>query len=180
MKQDLNLLPSVAKFQAAKVKLKKKIIFFSTIFLAIWVFLLVVVFVWLGINNILLTRAKKNNTMVLDQYKSLVTNVVLSKKNKHQAKIVGSVLSKRFEYGASIEKIINLFSGAIILEDFKIADKKHFVLNGKVNDGSEFIQVEEMIRDINLGLMPDFKSAKLSNISIKDNVWIFEMGVDLI
>ncbi len=180
MKEDLNLLPSVAKFQAARIRLKKKIILFMGVFLGVWIFFIVLIFVLFGMNNFLLNKAKKNNSMVLSQYKSLVSNVVLSKKNKYQAKIVGKVLSERFEYGSSIEKINNLFSGNIILEDFKIKNKKQFVLNGKVDNGPDMIKVEEMIRDINLGLESDFKSAKLNSIYIKDNSWIFEMEVNLI
>lgn len=180
MSEDLNLLPSVAKFQAARIKFKKKVALLMGIFLGAWIFLVVVVFGWFGINNFLLNKYKKDNVTALDQYKSLVTNVVLSKQNKYQAKIVGKVLSERFEYGTSIEKIMNLFSGNIILEDFKIKDKKQFILNGKVDNGSYLINVEELVRDINLGLYSDFKLAKLNSLSIKDNSWTFEMEVSLI
>lgn len=179
MKQDLNLLPSVAKFQAAKIRLKKRIFLFMSIFLGIWVFLMVFIFIWSGINSLLLTKAKKDNTTALDKYKSLVTDVVLSKNNKYQAKIVGKVLNDRFEYGASIEKIMNVFSGDIKLEDFKIKGKKQFILNGSTA-GSNLITVEEMIRDINLGLDSDFKSVTLNNVSIGSNLWKFEMEVNLI
>lgn len=182
MKEDLNLLPSVAKFQAAKIRLKKKIFLFMSIFLSVWIFFIVVIFVWLGVDNFLLTKAKKDNSVALNQYKSLITNVVLSKKNKYQAKIVGKVLSERFEYGVSFEKIMNIFSGDIILENFTMKDKKQFILSGKVDNGSKFIKVEEFVRDINLGLMADFKLAKLTSVGIntKDNSWTFGMEVSLI
>ena len=179
MKQDLNLLPSVAKFQAAKIKLKKKIFLFMGVFLSIWIFFIVLIFVWILIDNVLLNKAKKDNTVALTQYKSLVTNVVLSKKNKYQAKIVGKVLNNRFEYGTLIQRIMSFFSGDITLENFKIKTEKQFVLQGAVS-GPNFIQVEEMIKDINLGYMNDFKSAKLNGISIGSVVWRFEMEVNLI
>jgi hypothetical protein len=181
MKEGLNLLPSMAKFQAARINLRKKIMLFMGIFLGAWIFFVVIVFGWLGVNNVLLNKAKRENTLTLDQYKSLVSNVVLSKKNKYQAKIVGKVLSERFEYGASIEKITNIFpDNSVIIEDFKIKNKKQFVLNGKIDNGVNMIKVEEKIKDINLGYEVDFKSAKLNNISIKDNYWNFEMEIDLI
>jgi hypothetical protein len=180
MKEGLNLLPSVAKFQAAKVNLKKKIGLGMSIFLGFWVLFIIVVFVWLGINNFLLNRAKKENTLVLDRYKTLVPNVVISKKNKYQAKLVGKVLNERFEYGASIEKIKNIFSENIILEDFQIKNKKQFILKYSLNDGSGMNEVEAKIRDINAGFIPDFKLVKLNSIDVKDNGWNFEMEVTLL
>lgn len=180
MKEGLNLLPSVAKFQAAKINLKKKIGLGMGIFLGFWILLMMVVFVWLGIDNLLLTKAKKENVFALDKYKTLVTNVVISKKNKYQAKLVGKVLNERFEYGASIEKIKNIFSENIVLENFEIKDKKQFILKYSLNNGSNMTEIESKIRDINNGLIPDFKSAKLTSISIKDGGWNFEMEVILL
>jgi len=180
MKEGLNLLPSVAKFQAARIKLKKQISFSMAIFLGAWILSIIVVFVWLGLTNYLLVRAKKDNDVVLNQYKSLVTNVVLSKKNKYQAKLVGKVLSERFEYGASIEKITKIFSENIVLDNFEIKNKKQFILKGTMFDGKNIIEVEEKVRDINLGFLSDFKSAKLNSVSINGGGWSFEMEVDLI
>lgn len=180
MKEGLNLLPSVAKFQAAKINLKKKIGLGMGIFLGFWVLFIIVVFVWLGIDSFLLNKAKKENVFALDKYKTLVTNVVISKKNKYQAKLVGKVLNERFEYGASIEKISNIFSENIILENFEIKAKKQFILKYSLSDGSNMNEVEEKIRDINDGLISDFKSAKLNSISVKNNGWDFEMEVILL
>ena len=41
-------------------------------------------------------------------------------------------------------------------------------------------EVEEKIRDINLGYYPNFKSAKLNTIEVGSNQWTFEMEVELI
>lgn len=179
MKEGLNLLPSVAKFQAARINLKKKIGIVMAIFLGVWIFSIIVVFVWIGINNFLLNKAKKENTLALDKYKTLVTNVVVSKKNKYQAKLVGKVLKERFEYGASIEKITKIFSENIVLENFEIKEKKQFLLKYSLTNGKDLVEVEEKVRDINLGLMSDFKSAKLNTIGVDDS-WTFEMEVTLI
>ena len=179
MKEGLNLLPSVAKFQAAKVNLKKKI-GLGMVFFRFLVLFIIVVFVWLGIDGFLLNKAKKENTLALDRYKTLVTNVVISKKNKYQAKLVGKVLNERFEYGASIEKIKNIFSENITLEDFEIKNKKQFILKYSLNDGSNMNEVEGKIRDINAGFITDFKLVKLDSIDVKDNGWGFEMEVTLL
>ncbi|MFA7676371.1 MAG: hypothetical protein WCY28_03120 [Candidatus Shapirobacteria bacterium] len=179
MKEGLNLLPSVAKFQAARINLKKKIGLAMAIFLGVWILSIIIVFVWIGINNFLLNKAKKQNTLALDRYKTLVTNVVISKRNKYQAKLVGKVLKERFEYGASIDKITNLFSENIALENFEIKEKKQFLLKYSLTNGTNLVEIEEKVRDINLGLMSDFKSAKLSSIKI-DGIWTVEMEVSLI
>lgn len=179
MKEGLNLLPSVAKFQAARINLKKKIGKVMAIFLAVWVLSIITIFTLWGIKGLLLKTAKKNNVFVLDKYKSLVTNVVLSKKNKYQAKLVSTVLSQRFEYGESIKKITTIFSENINLENFEIKNKKQFVLKYSVANGIDVKEVEEKIRDINDGFLPDFKSAKLNSIGVKDNVWSLEMEVEL-
>ncbi|MFA6185246.1 MAG: hypothetical protein WCT51_01675 [Candidatus Shapirobacteria bacterium] len=180
MKEGLNLLPSVAKFQAAKIKLKKRINFGMSIFFGCWVLSVIVIFSWLWFCNYSLKKTENKNTTALNKYKSLATNVVLSKRNKYQAKLVGQVLKERFEYGSSIEKITNLFSENITLENFEIGNKKQFMLKGVMTNGKDISEVEEKVRDINLGLYPDFRLAKLNSISIGSNNWTFEMEVDLI
>jgi hypothetical protein len=115
----------------------------------------------------------------LNRYKTLVTNVVLSKKNKYQAKLVGQVLSERFEYGTLIQKITNLFSKNISMGDFSIKEKKAFIFKGSLNNGINISEVEEKIRDINLGNYPDFKSAKLNTIEVHSKDWTFEVEVEL-
>jgi hypothetical protein len=180
MKEGLNLLPSVAKFQAAKIKLKKKINLAMIVFLGSWVFIMVVVFGWLWVNEYLLNNAKKTNTSALNRYKSLVSNAVLSQKNKYQAKLVGEVLSERFEYGTSIQKITTLFSDNVVLKNFEINDKKQFILDGFLVNGANMDEIEEKINNINSGLIPDLKSAKLDTVSVNGDGWSFEMEVDLI
>lgn len=179
MKEGLNLLPSVAKFQAAKIKLKKSIGVAMGIFLGGWVLVIIVVFVWLGVNNYLLNKAKKENTTALNKYKSLVTNVVLSKRNKYQAKLVGKVLSERFEYGASIKKVSKIFSQNVNVDNFEIKNRKQFILNGILVNGANMLEVEEKVRDINLGLLDGFRSAVLKSVSITGGIWTFQMEVNL-
>lgn len=179
MKEGLNLLPSVAKFQAIKIKLKKRINLGMSVFLGCWILLTIIIFGWFWFDNYLLKKAESQNTIAVNKYKSLATNVVLSKKNKYQAKLVGQVLSDRLEYGSLIEKITNLFSQNITLENFEIPSKRQFVLKGTLINGVNMDEVEEKIRDINLGLYPGFSSAKLNLININSEGWRFEMEVNL-
>ncbi|MDD2225149.1 MAG: hypothetical protein PHP97_03220 [Candidatus Shapirobacteria bacterium] len=180
MKEGLNLLPSVAKFQAAKIRLRKRINLGMGIFLGCWVLSAVFIFSWFWLSSYSLKKTESKNTTALNNYGSLATNVVLSKKNKYQAKLVGQVLKERFEYGSSIEKIMNLFSENITLENFEIKDKKQFLLKGSMVNGINISEVEDKVRDINLGLYPDFGLAKLNSVAIGYNSWTFEMEVDLI
>lgn len=180
MKEGLNLLPSVAKFQAAKMKLKKIISQAMIVFLSFWILSAVIIFGWLGINSFLLKQAETKNTKALNNYKSLATSVVLSKKNKYQAKLVGQVLKERFEYGSLIKKITDFFPENISLENFEIKSKKQFVLDGVLTNGLDMNYIEDKVRDINLGLYPDFTSANLTSIQIGSNSWSFEMEVNLI
>jgi len=180
MKEGLNLLPSVAKFQAAKIKLKKRVNFVMVIFLVFWVLLAVIIFGWLGLNSYLLKQAETKNAKSLSNYKSLVTNVVLSKKNKYQAKLVGQVLKERFEYGSLIKKITDFFPENVTLENFEIKTKKQFILDGVLTDGKDMNDVEDKVRDINLGLYSDFSSANITSIEIGNRGWSFEMEVNLI
>lgn len=180
MNEGLNLLPSMAKFQAAKIRLKKRINLGMGIFFGCWVLLVIIILGWFWFNNFLLKKAENKNTTALNNYRSLATSVVLSKKNKYQAKVVGQVLKERFEYGSTIEKITNLFSENIILENFEIGDKKQFLLKGSIINGINISEIEDKVRDINLGLYPDFSLAKLNSVAISENGWTFEMEVDLI
>ena len=180
MKEGLNLLPSMAKFQMAKVKLKRMINLGMVIFLSFWVLLTVIIFGWLGTNNFLLKQAETKNTKVLNSYKSLATSVVLSKKNKYQAKLVGQVLKERFEYGSLIKKITDFFPENVSLENFEIKSKKQFITIGVLTNGLDMNFIEDKVRDINRGVYPDFSSAKLTSIKIDSNIWSFEMEVNLI
>ena len=180
MNEGLNLLPSMAKFQAAKIRLKKRISLGMGIFFGCWVLLVIIILSWFWFSNFLLKKAESKNITALNNYKSLATDVVLSKKNKYQAKLVGQVLKERFEYGSSIEKITNLFSGDITLKNFEIKDKKLFLLKGTVVNGINISEVEDKVRDINLGLYSDFSKAKLNSVAISYDGWTFEMEVNLI
>lgn len=180
MNEGLNLLPSVAKFQAAKIRLKKRINLGMGIFFGCWVLLIIIILGWFWFGNFLLKKAENKNVAALNNYKSLATNVVLSKKNKYQAKLVGQILKERFEYGSSIEKITSLFSQNITLESFEIKDKRKFLLRGNIVNGINVSEVEDKVRDINLGLYPGFGLAKLNSVTIGYNGWTFEMEVNLI
>jgi multidrug resistance efflux pump len=68
MKEGLNLLPSVAKFQASKIKLKKQIRMGMLVFLSFWILLILAIFIQLWFNNYSL-KTTKNKYAVYRRYK---------------------------------------------------------------------------------------------------------------
>lgn len=181
---DLNLLPSSAKFQADKIRLKSKIRFFMWIFVGVWFVIVVGVFGFWLVTKIRLDKSKADYQAVFNQYKSLVGNVVLSQKIKYQAKMVGKALGERFEYSTTFRKISNdIFNNDnVIIDNFEIdSDKsKLFNISGSVVKGINMDEVEKKVDEINNGELPDFVAAKLVSVDItKDNIWKFQMEVRL-
>ncbi|MEI8067774.1 MAG: hypothetical protein WCG91_02340 [Candidatus Shapirobacteria bacterium] len=180
MSADLNLLPSRAKFQAAKIKLKKTIMSFVWIFVFTWVALLTVVLAIFFISKFSLDLTSKKYTSEQNQYKALADDVSISYQIKYRAKLVGKVLKDRFEYGNSITKIYNIFSADVLINNYEIKGEKTFSVNGKVLDGANLDEVEEKEREINRGDSEDFVSAKLISIKMNpDKSWNFAMEVKL-
>ena len=179
MNNDINLLPSQAKFQAKRVALKAKINFFLWIFGGIWVVLLILVLGGFFISKMALNQVNKKYQTDLNQYKSLLGSMVVNQQVKYRAKIVGQVLGERFEYGSSIERIRSIFAENIKIDDIGIEGKKQFTLEGSVNDGKYVSEVEEKIVEINNGELEGFTKAVLKDIQIDNGVWIFKMEVYL-
>lgn len=177
---DLNLLPSEAKFLAERMRLKAIINNFIWIFGGLWLSLIVVM---IGLNLIFqlnLNQLNKKYQKVSDQYKSLAGNMAVNQKVRYQAKVVAKVLNNRFEYGESIERVKNIFSDKIVIKNFKISEKKKFEIEGMVVDGKYLEEVEKKIVDINSAKIEGFKSVELKNIEVKGTDWFFSMEVTLI
>lgn len=178
---DLNLLPSQAKFQAERMHLKKMISNFIWVMGGGW---LTVVIVVLGLNllaQLSLNQLNKKHQKTADQYKSLAQNMLISQQVKQQAKVVATVLQKRFEYGSSMEKIKNIFSDKIVINGFHLTEDKTYKLEVSVPNPIDFDEVELKIDDINQGSLEGFKSAKLEKLEIdKAKGWIFNMEVILL
>jgi hypothetical protein len=179
MDGDLNLLPSRAKFQIKRTVLKKKISSFLWVFGGFWVLLLVVVLGLFFISQMILKNYDKDYSRGLEQYKNLLGSMVINQQVKYQAKVVGKVLEKRFEYGNSIESVRSLFSENIKVDDIEIKSKKEFSLAGNFSDGKLMDEVEEKVVLINQGQLEGFREAKLSSVKINTDGWSFEMEVFL-
>lgn len=180
MKTDLSLLPNQAKFQASKIKLKEKIDIFNWSFSFFWVALVLIIFIiWILFTARLYVVDKdyqKNDNL----YQSMAQDLLINRQIKVEAKLVGQILAKRFEYGKSLKDISNLFSSSFVdLEDSKLGDVKQFILKGSATGKEGINEVEKKVDSINSGVIPDFESAKLTVLSEQNNVWQFGMEVNV-
>jgi hypothetical protein len=177
---DLNLLPSQAKFQAERMRLKGIINNFLWIFGGIWVLLVVVIILLNIILTLTLKKFNKDYEKVSNQYKELAENMALNQKIKYQAKVVGKVLSDRFEYGKSMKLVKELFSEKIKIDNLEINEFKKFEVNGSIPNGEDLKEVEKEIDYINNGLIEGIASAEIRDVSV-DAVkgWKFVLEVKL-
>lgn len=180
MNMDLNLLPSQAKFQAAKMKLMRRVKIFVWVLVSVWVFSLLFIFGFWFVVKTKLSMVDKRFSSVLSQYQQMSGDVVISQQIKYQAKLVGKVLSERFEYGDTINKMDNFFSSNIILDKSELKGKDKFEFGGKILNGKHLDEVENKIIEINKGELQNFTSAKLTSLAVdKSNVWSFSMEVGI-
>jgi hypothetical protein len=180
MSADINLLPSRAKFQAAKMKLKRMVTVFMWVFAVFWLTSVAVIMVIFYIFRSGYNTADKKYQTQANLYKSMLGDASISYQVKYKAKMVGKVINDRFEYGKSIKKITGIFSSDISLDNYEIKGIKQFLLTGSVTDGRNLNEVEKKIKEINAGELPDFLSAKLTNLNYKNsNLWSFTMEVGL-
>jgi hypothetical protein len=176
----LNLLPSEAKFQAQRIRLKMMINNFLWVIGGIWILLLVGTFgTWFFLNFRLDQLNKKYQTKMSD-YKSKIDEVVLTQKVKYQAKVVAKVLENRFEYGRAMTLVSSLFSEDIKIEDLQIKEDKAFELSGLAIHGTSIDEVEEKVDEINNGQIDGFTSAKIAKVDINPiKGWEFVVDLSL-
>lgn len=177
--ENLNLLPSRAKFRAKRLRIQARITTFLWIFVGVWLGIVILTMGAFLILSLVLKQTDKNYQSDLAQYKILLENMSVNQKVKYQAKIVGKVLESRFEYGDAIEGVSALFGDEVNVDNVQIKDKNNFIIDGSVIDGSSAVDfVEEKVDAINRGMVDGFKSATLSNISFKpDSGWLFRVEV---
>jgi len=180
MNNDLNLLPSSAKFQAEKVKWRKGAKNYLWVLGILWLVLVLIVVVWWLVVKYGLAGVEKKYQRVLANYKALAGEVWENEKIKYQTKVVGEILVGRFEYGQTLRKIDELFpSQKIKIDDFELTEKKKFLVKGKIDDGPNVDDLEKRISEINQGGSEIFSGAKLLSLSVDGPVWSFEMEVNI-
>lgn len=176
---NLNLLPSQAKFQAARMKLEKTIHYFMSLVGVLWIAVIIVIlFLFFGSNYILNLQIKKYN-QALNSFQSLSSEIVVGQLLKYRAKVLGEVLNDRFEYSTAFEKINSLFGDNVVVANFQLEDNKQFSLALKTAEKVNVDHVEEVVEDINLGKVEGVSKAVLKGSTWDNNDWLIKMEVSL-
>jgi hypothetical protein len=175
----LNLLPSEAKFQAQRMKIKAIINNFLWIIGGLWILLLVVTFGWWFFLNWRVGQLTKKYQVKQNDYKTMIDEVALTQKIKYQTKVVAKVLESRFKYGESMTMVNNLFSEDVKIKDVLIKENKSFEVSCEGDSRKAVDKVENIVSDINSGQISGFASAKLSKISVGSRGWSFTVNLFL-
>lgn len=139
------------------------------------VMLATVGFFWILSSLKLKTEERRYNT-VLKDYESLVQGVATSQDLKYKAKILGRVLSERFEYGNFIKRIDSFLINNVTIEDYKLVGLEKIRINGLAT-GENIEEVEKKVDQINRGEVEGFASAKLVSLLVNKGVWKFSLEV---
>ena len=180
MTMNLNLLPSEAKFQAARIKAKAKINKVMLLVSVVWVFGLIIVFILWFLTKITLAADEKKYKQAAVDFQGISDTVLNSEQLKYRAKLAVEILNSRFEYGKAFKTITDLFPPEISLENYELKSEKIFDVSGVIKDWRGVEQLEKIIRDINGGLLENFTSTKLNSLSFDSaKGWLFSMEVNI-
>ena len=177
MSLDLNLLPNRAKFQAAKMKLKAKIRDFMVLAAAGWLVVVAGVFAYWTSMRVKYNSAQKQYQQSLQQYQQMAEDVLISEEVKYRAKMVGKILSERFEYGEALNLVGKMFSDRIKIDRYELKNKNLFEVAGTIVGREGVDELERKIEEINAGRSENFYKANLKNLALASGIWEFGMEV---
>lgn len=176
---NLNLLPSKAKFQAAKIQLQSKIRLVMIIITGIWAFTVGGLLVANFVVKTKVSQVKAAGAKIQANYAALQDNIVSSQQFKYKTKMVGEVLLKRFEYGKAFEMVTTMFPGGIVVKSFDLQESGVFEIKGEAQGSENVNQLENIVEKVNSGQSEKFAFAKLKTLGIMSGVWTFTMEVKL-
>lgn len=177
-KMDLSLLPSQAKFQIDKLKWAKRSRTVIAVVTGLWLFGLVSVVALNLLGKWQFDQADKKLTAATKDLAGMADGVVSSQRLKYNAKLVGSVLSSRFEYGKAFKTMATIFPEGITLDRFELQNQGTFIISGQA-DGENIDKVEAIVAQINQGNDERFSSMALNSLLVKNNIWSFGAEVKL-
>lgn len=176
---NLNLLPSQAKFQAAKIKYQKLANKISIIMITVWLVLGMGVVGWYFGSQWWLKSEKNKYNQAVTNMMSMKDEVIGSQLIKFRAKILGKVLNERFEYSEAFNLVNNLFGQEIEIKKLELKEKSMFTLSLAAEGKAEIDQIEKKIVEINKGEIDGVDKLDLKKI-IYDrwlNLWVADMEV---
>ncbi len=163
---NINLLPSQAKFQADKIKLKKTIRRYEIMTLGGWlVFLIGALVLYFG-SGFILNKSQKKYQQTVNIFQADTEGIVLNQLLKYRAKSLGQVLNERFEYAASFEKMASIFSDKAKVSEFELNDKdKSFTMTVTASDKDGVDYVEDRVLEVNEGKVEGIKKITITGVS---------------
>ncbi|MDD3998872.1 MAG: hypothetical protein PHR98_02065 [Candidatus Shapirobacteria bacterium] len=176
---NINLLPSQAKFQADKIKLKKKIRHYEMMALWGWLVFLIGAFVLFFGSGIILSASQKKYQQAVNIFQSDTEGIVLNQLLKYRAKALGQVLNDRFEYAASFEKVASIFSDKAKVSEFELNDKdKSFTMTVRASDKDGVDYIEDRVLEVNEGKVEGVKKITITGVSYQvRGEWLIDMEV---
>ena len=178
-KMDLNLLPSIAKFQAKRIGLKKMLNKIMMIMAGLWLMVVAVIFGWWLFTNLETKKQTEKAGVIKQELANMAEEIVINQDLKSKAKLVGEVLAARFEYGEAFRAIENLFPEGISMDKFELVNKKSIDVEGSITQNKMVDVLEEMIEEINKGENKDFSKMSLESINYNLGVWKFKVKLEL-
>lgn len=175
---NLNLLPSRAKFQATKILWKERVNKFMIGLAVLWLVLVGVIFGLKMWGNLRKTTAEKNLAKVVAEYGNYNDTVQNNQRLKYKAKLVGEVLSGRFEYSRAFQAAKEFFPEGVVMSNFNLDNKGGLKLEGTTT-GSNLNKVEKLIGTINRGGSEVYSSAKITSLIWSEGFWKFIVEVGL-
>lgn len=177
---NLNLLPSQAKFQAAKMKLRATLRHYMAIAIVLWIAVMILVGALFFGSGFVLSLQSKKYDQSLASYRGLSQEIILNQLLKYRSKVLGQVLDDRFEYSAAFEKINSIFSEKAKVSGFELNKNKEFVVNVLAADKNGVDFVENKVAEANDGVMEGVQKITIKNVSyVVNGGWAINMEVVL-
>ena len=176
---NLNLLPSQAKFQAAKIKLKKTLYYYMSVAGVLWLAVVIILIVLYFGSDYILSLQNKKYEQAFNSLQSLSTNIVTSQLLKYRTKVLGEVLDDRFEYSTAFNKINSLFKEEIRVVNFELEDKSKFLVTVETSGKDNVNNIEDKVTEINLGKVDGFDKAVIDNANKTGDDWLLQLELYL-
>ena len=177
MSEGLNLLPNRAKFRALRSLLQKKVNLFMWIFGAILMTCSLVVIGFLIFTRQSLNKSIGEYNVLKTESKTMSDVFSTSWGVKYRAKTVGKLLSDRFEYGKSIEKVNSLFSKKINISSLEIKEINDFLVDGTIDSNEGMDEIEKLIEEADQD--EELDTVELISLNKVSSIWKFKLGVKL-
>ncbi|MFA6007190.1 MAG: hypothetical protein WC784_00905 [Candidatus Shapirobacteria bacterium] len=176
---NLNLLPSQAKFQAAKMKLQKTLHYYMSLVGILWFAIVILVVVLYFGSTFVLNLQNTKYKQALNGLQSLSSDIVTGQLLKYRAKVLGEVLKNRFEYSTAFEKINSLFGSEVKVTDFVLEGKNQFTVTTQTTGKNNVDSIENKVEEINLGKVDGVSKTIISSADQDGENWSIKMELYL-